>query len=111
MPPWILLAPALALAVLGAHFYRAQWFIAVGAVACLYALFFVRARWAGIALQAVLLAGALEWIRTAASLAAVRESMGQPWTRMALILGTVAVLTAASALTVRSARGRAHFGR
>ena len=110
MPPAILLAPALALAVLGAHFYRAQSWIAVGAVALLLALFLVKARWAGLALQVALVAGALEWIRTAAGFIAVRESQGQPWTRLALILGTVAVLTAASALAVRSARARRHFG-
>lgn len=109
MPPWILAPAALALVVLGAHFYRAQNLVAVGLVAALFALFFIRTRWAALALQAALVIGALEWIRTAASIAAVRESMGQPWTRMALILGAVALFTAASALAVRSARARRHF--
>ncbi len=99
-----------ALAVLAAHFYRAQNLVAVGMVAALFALFFIRTRWAGLALQASLVIGALEWIRTAAGIAAVRESMGQPWTRMAIILGAVALATAASALAVRSARARRHFG-
>ncbi|MBK7661246.1 MAG: hypothetical protein IPJ28_20000 [Betaproteobacteria bacterium] len=110
MPPPILLAPAFALAVLGAHFYRAQLWIGVGAVVLLLATVFVKARWAGILLQVALVAGALEWIRTAAAFIAVRESTGQSWTRLALILGTVAALTAASALAVRSARARRHFG-
>ncbi len=110
MPPLILAPAALALAVLVAHFYRAQSWIAFGLVVALFVLFFIRARWAGVALQVALVAGAFEWIRTAANLIAVRESMGQPWTRLALILGTVALVTAASALLVRSARARRHFG-
>ncbi len=108
-----LFAPVLALAVLAAHFYRAGLWLAVGAVVGLAALVFVRRPWAARALQVALVAGAVEWIRSAAELVALRESMGQPWTRLAIILGAVALFTALSALVfqVRSLRVRYGLGR
>ncbi|HRH88515.1 MAG TPA: hypothetical protein PLO41_16840, partial [Rubrivivax sp.] len=105
-----LLAPVLALAVLAAHFYRAGLWLAVGGVAALAALLFVRSPWAARTLQVALVAGAVEWIRSAAELVALRESMGQPWTRLALILGGVALATAACALLFQWRPVRERFG-
>jgi len=105
-----LLPPALALAVLAAHFYRAGLGIAVGAVVALAALLFVRRPWAARTLQVALVAGAVEWIRSAAELVALRESMGQPWTRLAIILGAVALFTALSALVFEARSLRARYG-
>ncbi len=45
----------------------------------------------------LLLAGACEWIRTSVALAGVRIQLGEPWTRMVVILGAVALFTAMSA--------------
>jgi len=106
----ILLAPALALMVLAAHFYRAGAWVALAIVVALLPLLFVRASWAARTLQASLILGALEWIRTAAQLVALRESMGQPWTRLAIILGAVALVTALCALVFETRRLRARFG-
>ena len=106
----ILLAPALAFAVLAAHFYRAGAWIPVAIVVALLPLHFIRAPWAARTLQACLILGALEWILTAARLVALRESMGQPWTRLAIILGTVALATALCALVFETRRLRARFG-
>lgn len=86
------------LAILAAHFYRAMEWIGFGVTVALLPLLFVRAPWAARVLQAALALGALEWLRTAAALIAVRQSMGQPYTRLAIILGAVALATALCAL-------------
>ncbi len=93
-----LLPVVLVLAILAAHFYRAAEWAGFGATVALLPLLFVRASWAARVLQAALVLGALEWLRTAAALIAVRQSMGQPYTRLALILGAVALATALCAL-------------
>ena len=106
-----LLLPALALALLAAHFYRAGAWLAVGAVVVVAVLLFVRKPWAARGLQIALVAGAVEWIRSAAQFVALRESMGQPWTRLAIILGAVALFTALCALVFETRSLRERFGR
>jgi hypothetical protein len=96
-----LLPVVLVLAILAAHFYRAQAWVPFGVTVGLLPILFVRAPWAARVLQAALVIGALEWVRTAAALVALRQSMGQPYTRLALILGAVALATAACALLFR----------
>jgi len=93
-----LLPVVLVLAILAAHFYRAAQWAGFGVTVALLPLLLVRAPWAARVLQAALVLGALEWLRTAAALVAVRQSMGQPYTRLALILGAVALATALCAL-------------
>lgn len=59
-------------------------------------------------LQGLLLLGAFEWLRTLIEIRALRSALGQPWHRMAVILGAVALVTALSALAAGAwARGRA----
>ena len=93
-----LLPVVLVLAILAAHFYRAAQWAGFGVTVALLPMLLVRAPWAARVLQAALVLGALEWLRTAAALVAVRQSMGQPYTRLALILGAVALATALCAL-------------
>lgn len=102
------LAPvALAGAALAAHFYRAGQEVGVVASLALVALAIVRRPWAARVVQAGLLLGALEWLRTMAAFAAVRIAMGQPYLRMVLILAAVALVTALAALVFeRHAMGR-----
>jgi hypothetical protein len=101
--------PALALLLLGAHFFRAA--LVPLTVVCLglLALLFVRARWAWLALQVALAIGALEWLRTAWEFASMRAAMGQPYTRLLVILGGVALVTALAALALRTKTARDHF--
>jgi len=54
-------------------------------------------KWAARTIQICLLIAMLEWLRTLFVIANQRIDMGQPWTRLAIILGSVAVLTGASA--------------
>jgi hypothetical protein len=53
-------------------------------------------------LPVVLSLGALEWVRTLYELAQVRAALGQPFTRMMIILGIVAAVTFCSALLFQS---------
>ncbi len=93
-------APALALALLGAHFFRdGAWPFTLLCIALIGLLAF-RRRWVPWVLQAALAAGALEWAWTAFVLVQERIALGRPWTRLALILGIVALFTAASAFAV-----------
>jgi hypothetical protein len=105
-----LLPVAIALLLLAAHFYRGALWIAFGVTVALLPLLLVRAPWAARVLQAALLLGCVEWLRTAAALIAIRQSFGQPWTRLALILGAVALATALCALVFRSRAVRERFG-
>jgi hypothetical protein len=104
-----LLPVVLALVVLAAHFYRGQMWVPFGMTVTLLPFLFIRAPWAARVLQAALLVGALEWIRTATALIALRLSMGMPWMRLALILGGVALVTALCALIFQARAVRRHY--
>lgn len=97
-----LLPVILSTLVLGAHFFRGGNVLVVACVVGFLFLLLVRKPWVAYAYQAVLVIGAAEWIRTALEIMRRRQAMGEPWTRMAIILGVVAVITAASALVFRS---------
>jgi hypothetical protein len=105
----LLLLPALTLLLLGAHFFRAG--LVPLTIACLgfIALLFVRTPWAARALQVVLALGTIEWLRTAWVFASARAAVGQPYARLLLILGAVALVTAVAALVFRARAARAHF--
>lgn len=65
----------------------------------------LKRRWADRAVQLVLAAGALEWILTLSSLVRVRRLLEMPSTRLVVILGAVALFTAAGGLLLET-RGR-----
>jgi hypothetical protein len=104
-----LVPAALAALLLAAHFYRADALWGVALATALFALLFVRKPWSARVVQAGLVLGTLEWLRVLAAFAAVRLSFGQPWLRMALILGAVALLTALAALAFESKPLRARY--
>jgi hypothetical protein len=105
------LAPVVVVAlVLAAHFYRAGELLALVATLCTPALLIVRRPWAARLLQAGLVLGALEWLRTLVLLVQVRQATGQPYLRLAFIIGGVALATAATALVFRNRAVRARFG-
>lgn len=99
------LTPAvLSALVLAAHFLRRGQLLAC--VLCLAAasLAFVRAPWAPRVLQAFLLLGALEWVRTLVALLAERRAADEPAGKLVIIIGSViavALLGAALAGTRR----------
>ena len=105
-----LLPVILSFLLLGAHFYRAG--IVALTVLCVAILFLLALRksWIPRLFQVLLLIGAVEWLRTLYFFAAMRIAWGEPWTRLAIILGTVALLTAVSALVFKSRKLRAFYG-
>jgi hypothetical protein len=107
----LVLLPALALGLLGAHFYRAAAWPLVALCVLLVVLLAWPRAWVARLVQGALVLGALEWLWTAWWLVQQRLALGQPWLRLAFILGLVAVLTVASALVFRSAALRARYGR
>jgi hypothetical protein len=93
-----------ALWLLAAHLFRAD-MLALAVVAALAPLLLlVPSRAARLAVQLMLVLGAVEWLRTLAHLAAARMSMQQPWLRMTLILLAVALMTGAAAWLLRVRR-------
>ena len=97
------------LLVLGAHFLRGGSVIFVALSTVALALLGVRRRWAVRVVQTILLLGAVEWVRSLVQLAAWRVETGQPATRLVVILGSVALFTALSALVFRTMRLRLWF--
>ena len=88
--------------LLGAHFYRAGAGIVAGVCAAFPLLLFLRQWWVPRLFQILLVLGALEWLRTLYAFATIRIALEQPWTRLAFILGAVALFTAFSGLVFRS---------
>lgn len=102
--------PALSFLVLAAHFFRAGNVALLVLALCFLPLLFVPRAWAARTLQAGLVLGAAEWIRTLVALVDRRRAIGLPYTRLAVILGGVALATAACLLVFRSERVRRFFG-
>jgi len=88
--------------LLAAHFLRAGQTLFVVLLLALLVLLFIRKYWVPWVIQVVLLLGAVEWLVTLYSVAQFRIASNMPWTRMAIILGAVALFTALSALVFRS---------
>jgi len=107
----ILLTPTvLSLLLLAAHFSRAGHLPLSILSLILLALVFVRRRWSAWTLQAVLVLGAAEWVRTTVVLVSARNAAGQPAGRLMMILGAVALLSLVAALLYRSQRLRRRYG-
>jgi hypothetical protein len=87
--------------LLAAHFSRANLFPLVIVSLAIPLLLLIRKAWAARSIQILLLLGALEWIRSMFGYIEVRKSIGEDWGRLAIILVTVALLTACSGLVFR----------
>jgi hypothetical protein len=96
-----LLPVILAFGLLAAHFSRANMLPAVIVSLATPFLLLIRKPWIARSIQILLLIGAAEWIRSMFGYINVRKEIGEDWGRLAIILVTVAVLTACSALVFR----------
>jgi hypothetical protein len=106
----LLALPMLALLLLAAHFVHAGlWPVAAACVAAI-ALVWVGKPWAARGLQVLLAGGAIEWVLTAAMIAQLRITHQQPYLRMLLILGSVAVFTVLAALAFQHPSLARRFG-
>jgi hypothetical protein len=104
-----LLPVILSLLLLAAHFYRAGLVPLTVLCAVLPLLLFLRQAWVPRLFQFLLVLGALEWLRALYGFVAVRIAFGDPWLRLALILGAVALFTGLSGLVFRNGKLRAFY--
>jgi hypothetical protein len=108
----LLLGPViLSLLVLGAHFFRSGRLLLVLAVVALIACLPARRPWVPRLVQAALLLGTIEWVRTLVLFAGDRLRNGEPYVRLVIILGAVALVAALSALLFETAPLRRRYGR
>ena len=95
--------------MLAAHFSRAGNFVGIIASVAVLILLAIRKKWVARALQVLLVAGGFVWINTAWTIAKFRYAAGQPFGRMLIILGIVALFTIASALVFETKRLRRFY--
>jgi hypothetical protein len=88
--------------LMAAHFSRADNTALVIVSLAFPLILLVRRPWVARVTQVALLVAGLEWIRTLVVIAARRQAAGEPWVRMAVILGVVAAFTVGSAMVFRS---------
>ncbi len=84
--------------IMAAHFLRSGNFLPMLVVLALPALLLIRRPWTPRIVQLVLLVEALIWVQVALQYIAERQAEGVSWTALAIILGGVALFTAASSL-------------
>lgn len=104
-----LLPVILSLLLLAAHFYRAGQVVVTALCLALPLLLLLRKSWVPRLFQVLLVLGALEWLRALYGFAAMRIAFGEPWTRLALILGAVALFTGLSGLVFRNRKLQARY--
>lgn len=93
------LSPVIAsLLLLAAHFLHGGHDALVVLMLLLPFLLLIRRPWVPPLTKLVLVLGAVEWLRTLITLAQMRMAFGEPWLRLAIILGAVAVFTLLSTL-------------
>lgn len=102
--------PVIGFLLLVAHFFRAENHTAMILSFFMTGLIFVRRPWAARAVQIGLALGSVEWLRATISLVIARHDMGEPFLRLAMILGGVFLFTVFSVLMFQTHRIRAHFG-
>ncbi len=94
---FIQLLPVLfSMLLLAAHFLRADIIPLVISFLLLPIGLFIRKAVIARIFQIILILGSIEWIRTTFLLVAIREQEGRPWTKLVVILGSVALFTFAS---------------
>ena len=104
-----LIPVVLSFVLLAAHFYRSGGVVLAGLCVVILLLLFFRKSWIPKLFQFLLILGALEWFRSLYYFAAMRIAWDQPWTRLAFILGVVALFTALSGLVFNSKALRARY--
>ncbi len=107
---FLLLLPALlSLVLLSAHCMRLGLPILMVVPLTTLALLAWPRRWVARLTQAVLVFGALEWIRATLLYVSTRQQVGMPWGRLAIILGAVSLLALLSSLVFRTGTLRRRY--
>ena len=105
----LLMLPVLALLLLAAHLVHAGLMPLAVLAILLVGLLAVPRPWALRTLQVVLAVAVIEWILTTVGLAQLRLRLGEPYIRLAMILGSVTLFTALAALAFQHPVLRAYF--
>ncbi len=101
----------LATLIVAAHFLRAgQAALGAASVAAL-GLLFIRRRWVLLVGQGLLFSAAALWVTVAVDLIRMRLVLGDPWIRMAIILGAVPLFTLFAAMMLRTKTLKSRFAR
>ncbi len=95
--------------VMAAHFLRSGDLVPMLLVLALPTLLLIRRPWTPRIVQLVLLVGAFVWLQVALQFIAERQAEGVSWTALAIILGSVALFTAASGLVFFSPALKSHY--
>ena len=106
----LLALPTLALLLLAAHLFHAGVMPLAALAILLVGLLAVPRPWSARTLQVVLAVAVIEWILTTVGLAQLRLRHDQPYVRLAVILGSVALFTAVAAVAFQHPLLRAYFG-
>lgn len=88
--------------LMAAHFSRADNAVLVTVSLLFPLILLLRRPWVARLTQVVLVIAGIEWVRTLLAIAQRRQAAGEPWVRMAVILGVVAAFTVCSALVFRN---------
>jgi len=111
MTPFMLTLAVLAHVLLAAHaLRRGDWALCAG-LAALPLAYVTRLGAVRLVAAAVLLLGAAQWVSTGLDFVQLRQALGEPWLRLALILSAVCGVTLASGLWLLGARAQALFHR
>lgn len=88
--------------ILSAHFSRQDFPIL--SILCLLIplLLFIKRAWVARLIQIVLIIGSIEWVRTLFYYVNQRQSVGEPYLRLVIIIGFVVLFTGLSALVFRN---------
>lgn len=105
-----LLPVFLSILLMAAHFLYAGYSILVFIVLASLLILLIRKPWAVRIIQIELILGGIEWIRAALNYVDIRQASNMPWTRLAVILGVVSLVTIASALVFRSRSLKERYG-
>ena len=95
--------------LIAAHFFRSGFLLSAIVCLLLPLLLFTRNHWAPRLLTGFLLLSAAEWLRTMLVFIGHYQEAGVPWIRLAVILTSVSLVTALSALVFRTAGMRKRY--
>jgi hypothetical protein len=95
--------------LLGAHFLRELNYLLAVVCILMPLLLLIKKRWGLLLLQVFTYAGGVIWVDTIITIARRRITYGEPWSRMAVILGAVALFTVFSGLLLNSQRVKKNY--
>ena len=108
---WLLVPAIFSLILLAAHFSRQNLSVVGILVLGLIPMLFIRKKFTLWIVQIALVAGSIEWIRSTLAYIKIRKTMDDDWTRLAIILFSVALFTLISGLILSVKRVRKEYSK